>query len=37
MSVVPTLAPSITAKAGTRSTMPPAVNDVTISAVAVLL
>ncbi len=35
--VVPTLAPSMTASAGTRSTSPPAANDVTISAVAVLL
>ena len=37
MSVVPTLAPSITASAGTRSTSPPAANAVTISPVAVLL
>src|SRR5438270_7979882 len=37
ISVVPTLAPSITANAGTRSTSPPAANAVTISPVAVLL
>ena len=35
--VVPTFAPSITASAGTRSTSPPAANDVTIRPVAVLL
>jgi hypothetical protein len=37
ISVVPTLAPSMTASAGTRSTSPPAANAVTISPVAVLL
>ncbi len=37
IKVVPTLAPSITASAGTGLTRPPAVNDVTVSAVAVLL
>ena len=35
--VVPTLAPSIAASPGTRSTSPPAANPVTISPVAVLL
>jgi hypothetical protein len=35
--VVPTFAPSITASAGTRSTSPPAANEVTINPVAVLL
>ena len=37
MTVVPTLAPSMTASAGIRSTSPPAANEVTISPVAVLL
>jgi hypothetical protein len=37
ISVVPTLAPSITANAGTKSTSPPAANAVTIRPVAVLL
>jgi hypothetical protein len=37
ISVVPTLAPSMTASAGTRSTSPPAANPVTINPVAVLL
>src|SRR6266851_5758427 len=37
MRVVPTLAPSMTANAGTNVTMPPAVKEVTMSPVAVLL
>ena len=37
MSVVPTLAPSMTARAGARATKPRAANEVIISAVAVLL
>ena len=37
ITVVPALAPRTTASAGTKSTRPPAVNDVTMSAVAVLL
>src|SRR5579862_1189233 len=37
ISVVPTLAPSITASAGIRSTSPPAAKPVTIRPVAVLL
>ena len=37
MSAVPTLAPSITASAGTSATKPPAASPVTISPVAVLL
>ena len=37
ISVVPTFAPSMTARAGIMSTAPPAVNEATISAVAVLL
>ena len=37
ISVVPTLAPSITASAGTRPTSPPAAKAVTIKPVAVLL
>ena len=36
-SVVPTLAPSMTARAGTSSTMPEAVKPVVINPVAVLL
>jgi hypothetical protein len=37
ISVVPTLAPSMTASAGTRSTSPPPAKAVTIRPVAVLL
>ena len=37
INVVPTLAPSIAASPGTRSTSPPAAKPVTISPVAVLL
>ena len=37
ISVVPTLAPSITASAGTRATAPPAAKPATIRPVAVLL
>ncbi len=37
ISVVPTLAPSMIASAGTRLTRPSAVNELVISAVAVLL
>jgi hypothetical protein len=37
ISVVPTFAPSMTARAGTRSTRPPAANAVVINPVAVLL
>eukprot|EP01032_Pedospumella_encystans_P037377 gene37377-42335_t len=37
ISVVPTLAPSMTASAGTRPTRPEAANELSISAVAVLL
>ena len=37
INVVPTLAPSIAASPGTRSTRPPAAKPVTISPVAVLL
>jgi hypothetical protein len=36
-SVVPTLAPSITASAGTRSTVPAVTNEAAIKPVAVLL
>src|SRR5271168_792873 len=36
-SVVPTLAPSMTASAGTRSRVPPVTNDAAINPVAVLL
>src|ERR1700733_8343060 len=36
-SVVPTLAPSMTARAGTRSKVPPVTNDAAINPVAVLL
>ncbi len=37
MSVVPTLAPSMTASAGTSATRPREAKEVTISPVAVLL
>ena len=37
ISVVPTLAPSMTARAGTRSTRPPAAKPVIMRPVAVLL